>query len=115
MLNRLNRYRSIVQFYFFLKLSRSWPNCGYTFKKRFEVRAVSTWLPPLMTYLRFHSGALFGLIVDLVVYDRPGCYARFSLVYVLRSIKYRSLIFVRTQTSEFLPVASLTSVFFGLA
>lgn len=68
-----------------------------------------------MAFLRYSAQFLVDLVVDLVVYDRPECFLRFFVVYVLRSTVFNTLIFVRTQVSEIMPLVTVSSLFFGFS
>ena len=48
------------------------------------------WLYPTVNFLSMHSLFLFNSVLDIVCYDLPQKIYRFSLVYVLFSIKYNS-------------------------
>lgn len=69
----------------------------------------------LLAFLRYSAQFLVDLVVDLVVYDRPECFLRFFVVYVLRSTVFNTLIFVRTQVSEIMPLVTVSSLFFGFS
>ena len=58
------------------------------------------WLYPTINFLTKHSLFLFTSVIDVVCYDLPQKLYRFSLVYVLFSIKYSSKIYVVTRIQE---------------
>lgn len=69
----------------------------------------------LLTFLRYSARILLDLVVDLVVYDRPDCFLRFFVVYVLRSTVHNSLWLVRTQISEIMPLVTTSTLYFGFS
>lgn len=69
----------------------------------------------LLTFLRYSTRVLLDLVVDLVVYDRPDCFLRFFVVYVLRSTVHNSLCLVRTQISEIMPLVTTSTLYFGFS
>ena len=58
------------------------------------------WLYPTINFLTKHSLFLFTSVIDIVCYDLPQKLYRFSLVYVLFSIKYSSKVYVVTRIQE---------------
>lgn len=69
----------------------------------------------VLAFLRYSSQILLDLVVDLVVYDRPECFLRFFVVYVLRSTTFNTLYLVRTQISEIMPLVTVSNLFFGFS
>lgn len=66
-----------------------------------------------LTFARYSAHLLLDLVVDLVVYDRPDCFLRFFVIYVLRSTRLNTLCLIRTQISEVMPLLTVSSLFFG--
>lgn len=71
-------------------------------------------LAGFLTYLKYSATCLFSLSVDLVVHDRPECFSRFFVSYVVRSPSFGSLAIVRAQASEVVPLLSCSQIYFGL-
>lgn len=69
----------------------------------------------VLAFLRYSSQILLDLVVDLVVYDRPECFLRFFVIYVLRSTTFNALYLVRTQISEIMPLVTVSNLFFGFS
>ena len=70
------------------------------------------WLYPTINFLSIHSLFLFNSVLDIVCYDLPQKIYRFSLVYVLFSVKYNSKICVVTRIKEDLSrLLSVVSLF----
>lgn len=69
----------------------------------------------LLTFLRYSSKFLLDLVVDLVVYDRPECFLRFCVIYLLRSTVHNTLVAIRTQVSEVMPLLTVSNLYFGFS
>lgn len=70
---------------------------------------------PAIFLLRFCITFLYDQVVDLVFYDRPECFLRFFLIYLLRSQTYGSLVMLRLQVAESFPIMSVSGVFSGFS
>lgn len=69
----------------------------------------------ILAFFRYSSQTLLDLVVDLVVYDRPECFLRFFIIYVLRSTTFNTLYLIRTQISEIMPLVTVSNLFFGFS
>lgn len=62
-------------------------------------------------FLNKSSLFAFKLLIDLVVYDRPNYYNRFSMSYVLSSIRFAARMRVRTATNSVTAVRSIIGIY----
>jgi len=69
----------------------------------------------VLTFLRYSARILLDLVVDLVVYDRPDCFLRFFVIYLLRSTVHNTLYLIRTQISEIMPLVTTSTLYFGFS
>jgi len=65
----------------------------------------------LMLVLRYHSYFQFTQCLHISVIDQPGKKFRFTIDYILRSLTYGRVLFVRVQTDEITPVPTISSIF----
>jgi NADH:ubiquinone oxidoreductase subunit C len=79
--------------------------------KEIELRCKAKYILPLMLILKKHSLFQYKTLIDIVVYDQPGKFNRFSILYVLSSFCFNSRILVRTQITEFENLQSLILIF----
>jgi NADH dehydrogenase (ubiquinone) Fe-S protein 3 len=79
--------------------------------KEIEIRCKAKYILPLMLILKKHSLFQYKTLIDIVVYDQPGKFNRFSILYVLSSFCFNSRILVRTQITEFENLQSLILIF----
>jgi len=62
-------------------------------------------------FLRNHSLTRYRMLVDLVVYDKPGELNRFTIIYYLLSEKFNSRLRVQVQVNEVVSVYSVSNFF----
>jgi len=65
----------------------------------------------LILFLQKHSNTQFSQLVDIVAFDTPGKKYRFSIVYILYSLKFNTRIFIQIQTNETHLIQSITPMY----
>src|SRR2546423_286333 len=66
---------------------------------------------PLLLFLKKHSLSQFKQLVDITVYDRPGKYYRFTVIYHFLSIHYGKRVMCLLQTDELTDLPSTTKFY----
>ncbi|XP_014675837.1 PREDICTED: NADH dehydrogenase [ubiquinone] iron-sulfur protein 3, mitochondrial-like [Priapulus caudatus] len=78
-----------------------------------EIMICPDGIVPVLSFLKDHHSAQFTNIVDICGVDIPTRENRFEIVYHLRSLRYSSVVRVKTYTDELTPIDSCCSVFAG--
>src|SRR4051794_7164357 len=71
----------------------------------------SAYVVQLFYFLRDNCSAQYKGFIDLCCTDYPSDPNRFKLIYQLLSFRYNVRIFVHVETSEVMPIESVTSIF----
>lgn len=79
--------------------------------KEIEIRFNSNKILFLLNILKKHSLFQYKVLIDVVVYDRPGKKNRFTIVYVLLNPFFNSRILIRTQIKQLACLDSVVSIF----
>ena len=80
-------------------------------KNKIEIKTTPTNLRAVLFCLKTHSLCKYEQLVDMICSDSPGKKLRFSIAYVLYSLKYNSYITIIVQTNEVWPLPSITRIF----
>ena len=65
----------------------------------------------LLTFLKLHTACQFEQLIDIVATDNPGKYYRFTVRYLLLSIRFNVRISVILQTNELTPINSSVKIY----
>jgi len=76
-----------------------------------EILIAPAGVVPLMSFLKNHTNAQFGSLVDIAGLDMPTRQFRFEIVYNLLSHRFNSRIRVKTYTDELTPIESVNDIF----
>lgn len=68
-------------------------------------------LVSVLTFLKDHENCFYKLLIDIVVIDFPENKKRFSIIYNICSVKYKSRLKVVTQVDEITPLYSMTGLY----
>ena len=79
--------------------------------KEVEIRCKSNQILFILTLLKKHSLFQFKMLIDIVVYDRPGKKNRFNVIYVLANPFLNSRCTVRTQINHLQSLNSIVNIF----
>jgi NADH:ubiquinone oxidoreductase subunit C len=69
----------------------------------------------LILWLKQHSLARYRQLIEMVLIDEPGKVLRFTLQYLLSSVKFNTRIAVKIQITDTEELLSLTSIFCSVA
>ena len=76
-----------------------------------EVKTTPSNLRALLYIFKNHSLFQYKQLIDIACYDFPGKKHRFSVTYILYSLKYNNRLIVVVKTNEVIPLPSITSIF----
>ena len=76
-----------------------------------EIKTTPNNLCALLYFLQKHTLCQYKQLIDIACYDVPGKKNRFSLAYVLYSMRYNSRIIIIVKTNEVLPLPSVVTLF----
>lgn len=71
----------------------------------------STFISPILFFLKNDSNCQFKVLIDLTVVDYPENDKRFEVVYLLLSLKYNTRIKVKTHINEMSSLDSISNIF----
>jgi NADH dehydrogenase (ubiquinone) Fe-S protein 3 len=69
------------------------------------------YLVSLLTFLKEHTSAQFGMLIDITAIDYPERENRFEVVYILLSVKYNCRLIIKLSVDEVTPVPTVENVF----
>lgn len=76
-----------------------------------DIRSSVSNYVPLLLFFKMHSLTQYNVLVDLIVYDNPGKIKRFTIIYLLSSVRFNTRVRVQTQTDEIHTVFTITNLF----
>ncbi len=79
--------------------------------KEIEIRCKPNQILFILNILKRHSLFQYKMLIDIVVYDRPGKKNRFNVIYILASPFFNSRCSIRTQLSHLQCLNSIVSIF----
>jgi NADH-quinone oxidoreductase subunit C len=86
---------------------------GYIFKQNISLTVKKEHLLKILFFLRNNTICQYKNLIDITCIDFPERKSRFTLVYNLLSLKYKTRIRINIETSELEPVPSVVSLYNG--
>ena len=65
----------------------------------------------ILTFLKLHTACQFDQLIDIVATDNPGKHYRFTVRYLLLSIRFNARISVILQTNELTPLNTCVKIY----
>lgn len=75
------------------------------------IKTQPNWINPIFTFLKKTIHCQYTQLIDIIAVDIPKNILRFSITYILLSLRYSKRIYVNVQTNELIPLNSVSALY----